>query len=172
MGGKIQNKNKQNKNIFPKIMCTKYHVHSMIYFPLCLSTPNFLDSDWIDEPRDLPCSTQLQTSFFKPKDSFIYPILDYTGPLSYLHVWMPSIGNSFAYELHLFDRFCASQRVTKVWRNVFPVVPAISLKIRKVSSQLQLSHVLVFSLYSIAKSVPGPFIPQGCEHVIFHSPDV
>ena len=31
-----------------------------------------------------------------------------------------------------------------------------SFKIRKVSSQLQLSHVLVFSLYSIAKGVPGP----------------
>ena len=39
---------------------------------------------------------------------------------------MPSIGNSFAYELHLFDRFCISQRVTKVRRNVIPVVHAIS----------------------------------------------
>ncbi len=31
-------------------------------------------------------------------------------------------------------------------------------KFRKVSSQLQVSHVFVFSLYSIVISVPGPWI--------------
>ncbi len=28
------------------------------------------------KPRDPRCNIQLQTSFFKPKDSFMYPILD------------------------------------------------------------------------------------------------
>ncbi len=52
--------------------------------------------DWLHELRTPHCNTpQLQTSFFKPKDSFTYPI--------------------------------ASQRVTKVWRNVFLVVHTISL---------------------------------------------
>ncbi len=61
---------------------------------------------WTLGPR---CNAQLQTSFFKPKDSFMDPILD-----------------PFAYELHLFHLLCASQRVTKLCRNVFLVVHAIS----------------------------------------------
>ena len=40
---------------------------------------------------------------------------------------MSSIGNPLAYELHLFGRFCAYQKVIEIGRNVFPVVHAISL---------------------------------------------
>ena len=43
-----------------------------------------------------------------------------------LHVWVTSIGNPFPYELHLFHQLCASQKVTNICRNVFPVVHAIS----------------------------------------------
>ncbi len=32
--------------------------------------------DWLHEPWTPHCNTQLQTSFSKPKDSFMYPILD------------------------------------------------------------------------------------------------
>ncbi len=32
--------------------------------------------DWLREPRDPRCNIQLQTSFVKPKDSFMYPILE------------------------------------------------------------------------------------------------
>ncbi len=39
-----------------------------------------------------------------------------------------SIGNPFAYELQLLGGFCASQLVTKIGRNVFPVIRAISPK--------------------------------------------
>ncbi len=31
-------------------------------------------NDWLHEPRDPHCNIQLQTSFVKPKDSFMYPI--------------------------------------------------------------------------------------------------
>ncbi len=34
--------------------------------------------------------------------------------------------NPFAYELYMFHRFCTSQKVTKIRRNVFSVVHAIS----------------------------------------------
>ncbi len=44
----------------------------------------------------------------------------------YLHNWMSSIGSPLAYELHLFGWFYASQKVTEIRRNVFPVVHAIS----------------------------------------------
>ena len=37
--------------------------------------------DWLLEPQDPCCNTQLQTSF-KPKDSFMYPIL---APYSLLY---------------------------------------------------------------------------------------
>ncbi len=36
------------------------------------------------------------------------------------------IGNAFAYELQLFDRFCASQRVTKIGRTIRLVLDAVS----------------------------------------------
>ncbi len=62
--------------------------------------------DWLHEPRDPRCNTQLQSSFFKPKDSFMYPILD-------------CVGNPFEYELHSFDRFCASQRVMKRYGGMY-----------------------------------------------------
>ena len=34
--------------------------------------------------------------------------------------------NTFAYDIHLFGRICASQRVTKIERKMFSVVHAIS----------------------------------------------
>ncbi len=34
---------------------------------------------------------------------------------------------SFAYELHLFGRFCASQKITQIGRNIFLLLEAISL---------------------------------------------
>ncbi len=34
--------------------------------------------------------------------------------------------NPFAYKLQLFDRFCTSQRVTKIGRNIFPLLDAPS----------------------------------------------
>ena len=40
---------------------------------------------------------------------------------------MSSIGNLFAYELHLFGRFCASQKVSTISRNVFLLLDAVSL---------------------------------------------
>ena len=39
---------------------------------------------------------------------------------------MSSKGYPLAYELHLFGRFCASQKVTEIGQNVFHVVHAIS----------------------------------------------
>ena len=41
-------------------------------------------------------------------------------------VWMSSIGNPLAYQLHLFGRICASQNVTQIGRNVFPLLDAVS----------------------------------------------
>ena len=39
---------------------------------------------------------------------------------------MSSIGKVFAYELQLFDRFCASQKVTKIGRTIHLVLDAVS----------------------------------------------
>ena len=66
---------------------------------------------------------RIVTPSFKP--AFFNPMTA-SCTLFHLHVWMASMGNSLAYELNLFDPFCASQKVMKVWRNVFPVVHAIS----------------------------------------------
>ena len=78
------------------------------------------------------CNIQLKTSFFKPKDSFTYTVQDCEPQLpfyeSFFHLWISSIGNTFAYELHLFGWISASQRVTQIERNIFPVVHAISLR--------------------------------------------
>ncbi len=60
---------------------------------------------WTSGPH---CNMQLQTSCFKPKDRFTYPAL-------HLHM-------SYTF----FGRIFASQRVTKIERNVFPAVHAIS----------------------------------------------
>ncbi len=68
------------------------------------------------------------SSFFKPKDSFMYPILECVS----------SIGNLSAYELQLFGGFCASQLVTKIERNICPVVHAVSIDTR--------SHITEFYL--------------------------
>ncbi len=49
-----------------------------------------------------------------------------------------------AYELHLFGRFSASQKVTEIGRNVFPVVHAISqicFTLYIVSTLSSLEHV-------------------------------
>ncbi len=83
-----------------------------------------LHMDWLHEPLDPHCNIQLQTSFFKPKDSFKYQVVNcvpHTEPLSYLHIWMTSIGNPYAYVLHLFHWFCATQKVTKICRNIYLV---------------------------------------------------
>ena len=41
---------------------------------------------------------------------------------------MSSTGNPSAYELHLFGLFGASQKVTKIGRNVYPLLDAVSQK--------------------------------------------
>ncbi len=41
-------------------------------------------TDWLHEPRDPRCNTQLPTSFFKPKDSFLYP-MSYTCLTDFVH---------------------------------------------------------------------------------------
>ncbi len=45
--------------------------------------------DWLHEPRDPHCNMQLQTSLFKPKGSFMYPILDC---VPYLDIFLHGIG--------------------------------------------------------------------------------
>ena len=39
-----------------------------------------------------------------------------------------SIGSTLPYELHLFGRFCATQKVTKTDRVTFLLLDAVSLK--------------------------------------------
>ena len=49
-------------------------------------------------------------------------------------MWVSSIGNHFAYELQLFGRFGASQKVTKLGKNIFLLLDAVS------QCQLQARH--------------------------------
>ncbi len=92
--------------------------------------------DRLHGPRDPRCNVKLQTSFFKPKDSFMYLILE-----SSLNIWMSFIGNPFAYELQLFGGFCASQLVTKIGRYVCSVVHAISQSIHSKNWTLDLGVI-------------------------------
>ncbi len=67
--------------------------------------------------------THVVTSSFKPAS--LNPKTASCTQFLIVHVWM-CIGNPLIYELHLFGRLCASQKVTKIRRNVFPVIHAIS----------------------------------------------
>ena len=101
-------------------------------------------SAWTAAPH---CNIQLQTIFCKHKDSFACRVLDC------VHVWMSSVRNPFAYESHLFARFCAYQRVTNFWRNVFPGVRTISLRrVYVIHKMIQDSRYLLN--YSLSSRCP------------------
>ncbi len=51
-----------------------YSLYLAIRLTYCIHFSSY--TDWLREPRDPRCNIQLQTSFFKSKDSFTYPVLD------------------------------------------------------------------------------------------------
>ncbi len=77
--------------------------------------------------------------------------LRYIGLLSYFYVWVPSIGNTFAYELHLFGQFCAAQEATKICRNVYLLLDAVSLTYLS-------RKEMAFSLYILSTVIPSQTI--------------
>ncbi len=77
-------------------------------------------NDWLHEPRDPPCNIQLQTSFFKPKDSFTYPVLHSTRKVSIHFVILRVLDKSksvyFLLELGVHLHMCYTWSF--VWSNL------------------------------------------------------
>ena len=87
--------------------------------------------DWLHEPQDCSVAPSFTPVSLNPKTA--------------------------SCTLHLFDRFCASQRVMKVWRNAFCVVHTISLY---VWLSLIITHYTIIliselSLYFIVGVIPS-----------------
>ena len=97
---------------------------NMVLMTVSIADINFISdyTDWLHQIRvTLVKKAHLQESWkWNEGNEFWYIFW------SYLHVWMTTIGNPFAYQLHLFCRSCASQRVKTIGRSAFLPYDAVS----------------------------------------------